>query len=308
MSMDHLQLYNEHAAREAREAGVLFAPSPEEVSVLFAQEPGVRFTLARDVEITPGRQSRVSVLEYTQRGRTFRVVWKRMGADKGLVLEEATSMRRRLGPYRQSLEDNGWHIPKLFYSVVEKMSNEFQIYSYEEFIAGGDAEHMIRDPAQPIFRKWYLIEKVLRTLYGYPFDLRRQTLLGKELTLLPHGLDLKLANLVLEIGQDQLYFVDLFCPKEIADDSWVNYTPKLDSLPPDNLRAVTATREGAILRFWRSARKTWEPVRTLRPLLQDDFLDRLRACDPSPAEFDTIRNEMEGGFEWLNRVYAERSV
>lgn len=61
MSMDHLQLYNEHAAREARESGLLFAPSPEEVSVLCAHEPGVGFTPARDVQITPGRQSRVSV-------------------------------------------------------------------------------------------------------------------------------------------------------------------------------------------------------------------------------------------------------
>jgi len=310
MSMDHVDLYNQHAAEEARAAGLMFAPSSEEISLLGEHEPGVQFRPVRNVAMTPGRQSRVSVLEYDRQGTTYRVVWKRMGADKRLDLDEAKAMRERLSPYRTSLESSGWHVPKLFFSEVEKLNNEFQVFSYEEFIPGGDAEHMIADPTEPNFRKWYVIEKVLRLLYSYPGDqLTNVSLLGRDLTLLPHGLDLKLANLVLEPSDNQLYFVDLFGPKELTPDGgWRIYSPKLDSLPPDNLRVVTATREGAILRFWRLARKTWEPVRERRPLLLDDFLDRLAVCDPTSEELGVIREDLTSNFAWLNTIYSERKV
>ena len=215
MSMGHSDLYNQHAAEAARASGVLFAPSQDEIHLLREHEPEIQFRSVEDVAITPGRQSRVSVVEYDLQGSTHRVVWKRMGAGKGLDLGEAQEMRERLSPYRSSLEASGWRIPKLFYSEVEKLNDEFQIFSYEEFIPGGDAEHMVADPEQPNFRKWYLIEKVFRLLYSYPEDqLERGHLLGRELTFLPHGLDLKLANLVLDPSDNQLFFVDLFGPKE----------------------------------------------------------------------------------------------
>jgi hypothetical protein len=66
------------------------------------------------------------VLEYDQGGDTFQVVWKRMGAGKGLDNDEARAMRERLAPYRKSLELGGWQIPKLFFSAVEKLGSEFQ--------------------------------------------------------------------------------------------------------------------------------------------------------------------------------------
>jgi hypothetical protein len=311
MSMEHTDLYNRHAALKAREEGLVFAPSEEEIQLLGEHEPGVQFTPARDVLITPGRQSRVSVLEYQLRGREepYRVVWKRMGADKELDLHEAQVMRERLGPYRTSLEKSGWRIPRLFFSAVEKLNDEFQIFSYEEFIPGGDAEHMIANPEEPNFRKWYVIDKILRLLYSYPEELERGSLLGHTLTFLPHGLDLKLANLILEPSDNQLYFVDLFGPKELsAEGDWTIYSPKLDSLPPQNLRAVTATREGAILRFWRLARRTWEPTKEHRRLLRDDFLDHLSLAGAPQHELETIRQEIDSEFEWFNQIYAERNV
>ncbi len=312
VSIDHVDLYNQHAAEEARAAQLLFAPSRDEVSILSAREPGITFRPVHDVAITPGRQSRVSVMEYRRRGETFRIVWKRMGADRRLDLAEAKAMRKRLSPYWHSLEAHGWRIPILFYSTVEELNGEFEIFTYEQFIDGGDAEHMISDPEQPIFRKWYVIEEVLRLLYSYPEgpgELHREEVSGKLLTVLPHGLDLKLANLILEPRENQLYFVDLFAPKELTPDgTWESYTPKLDSLSAENLKAVTATREGAILRFWRLARTSWEPVRTLRPLLQEDFLERLRACEPPEDELRTIRDEMDSNFAWLDRLYSEPNV
>jgi hypothetical protein len=196
----------------------------------------------------------------------------------------------------------------LFFSEVEKLNEEFQIFSYEEFIEGGDAEHMVADPEQPNFRKWYLIEKVFRLLYSYPqAQLTRGSLLGRDLTFLPHGLDLKLANLVLD-PDGQLFFVDLFGPKELdAEGGWLTYSTKLDSLPPENLRVVTATREGAILRFWRLARRTWEPIKDRRPLLEDDFLQRLAALAPT-EEFETVKGELLDSYAWFDELYSERAV
>lgn len=197
------------------------------------------------------------------------------------------------------------------YAKVEKLGAESQIFSYEEYIPGGDAEHMIADPRVPNFRKWYVVEKVLRALYAYPnMDLVQRALVDKSVHLLPHGLDLKLANLVLHSETSQLYFVDLFGPKELTPVSreWVTYSSKLDSLPPDHLRVVTASREGLILRFWRLARRTWEPDKARRRLLQDDFLERLKALDPPEPEFRLVRDEVENDFPWLDKIYLEHRV
>jgi len=126
---------------------------------------------------------------------------------------------------------------------------------------------------------------------------------------LPHGLDLKLANLVLEPATSQLYFVDLFGPKELDESGrWRIYSRKLDTLPADNLRIVTATREGAVLRFWRLARKSWEPDRARRVSLRDQFVDHLESMGAPDDEFALIRNEIDQSFPWLNALYSEQNV
>jgi hypothetical protein len=323
MSLEHVSLYSLHADEASATDVVLgspeaadrvFKPSADELGLLSEHEPGIKFRPVADATVTGGisvgRQSRVTVLEYDHEERTYRVVWKRMGAGKGLDLDEARQLRERLNPYRSSLEDSGWHVPKLLYSKVEKLGNEFQIFSYEEFIPGGDAEHMIADREEPNFRKWYVVEKVLRALYSYPIvELKVQTILGQQVTMLPHGLDLKLANLVLNSGTSQLFFVDLFGPKELYQDGqWVTYTDKLDSLPPDQLKVVTATREGLILRFWRLARRTWEPEKERRRLLQDDFIEILAGLCSDEREFRFIRGELDSDFQWLNDIYREHRV
>ena len=235
-----------------------------------------------------------------------------MGVGKGLTEAEAALMRSRLEPYKRSLETAGWHVPKLFHSRVVDIDGEAQIFSYEEFVSGGDGDKMIADVRQPNFRKWYLVEETLRRLYSYSeTNTSRHLVAGEMVTLLPHGLDLKAANVVLEQGSDTLYFVDLFGPKELLgtpEPQWLIYNSKLDPLPAENLIAVCATREGAVLRFWRLARRLWETDRNLRDYLQPEFLDRLAALHPPDQELAFIRHQLTQGLPWLNNIYAERKV
>lgn len=282
-----------------------------EARFLAANEPLVDLDFA-DVEgISQGRQSRVSVLSYPRGDQTKYVIWKRMGVGKRLTRHEATEMWERLPHYKQALEGGGWTIPALLYSTVVDVSDvESQIFSYEQFIPGGDGDSMLSDPREPNFRKWHFVSEVLRVLYSYPEASLRQIKVGtRQCTLLPHGLDLKAANFVLEADSDLLYFIDLFGPKELSDRGrWRTYSPKVDPLPADNLRAVCATREGCILRFWRLARRLWEPDRERRASLTADFLERLAAVEPPRSEFEFVQGEISSRFPWLDRLYSERQV
>ncbi len=176
-----------------------------------------------------------------------------------------------LTPYCQALVRSGWQMPKLLHTRVSALADEFQIVGYEQYIAGGDGEKLLANPAEPNFRKWFLISEVVRTLYGYPADTaRRGTVAGKEVTLLPYGLDLKLANVVLEAPSNDLYFVDLFGPKDFDEDgNWLTNSTKLDDLPPARLRA------------------------------------RLGQLNLPPAEVSFIRTEIEAGYPWLDAIYRE---
>jgi hypothetical protein len=277
------------------------------------REPGtgtsLRFVHPRGM--SQGRQSRVSVLAYGHKSKERRVVWKRMGAGKGLTFDEANAMWKRLVHYREKLLAVGWKVPKLLYSAVVPVApDETQIFSYEEYIYGGDAEAMLKSTKQPNFRKWYFVDKVLRTLYSYPPEvLHRREVSGREVSLLPDGLDLKAANFVLEQGTDDLFFIDLFGPKELTGDGdWRIYNPKIDTLPADNLKAVCATREGALLRFWRLARRLWKPDKRERVAISNEFLDHVAAIEPPAQELALIREEIETGCPWMEQLYKEHHI
>jgi len=123
---------------------------------LAENEPSVRLRALDDLEgISQGRQSRVSVLEYGEPESEQRVIWKRMGVGKRLSHDEARSMWQRLDSYKHELESCGWSIPQLLFSQVVQLSpSEHQIFSYEQFIPGGDGDLMLSDPREPNFRKW----------------------------------------------------------------------------------------------------------------------------------------------------------
>ena len=302
MSEAHSELYQSNAE----------SVSDEERGILAQHEPLVQFSVVgdREANLSQGRQSRVSVLEYEQGGETQRILWKRMGATKGLDSSEANALNERLQPYRRSLVEAGWQVPKILYSQVAPVAGEHQIFSYEQHIPGGDGEKMLADPATPNFRKWHLINEVINQMASYASDtLPRTELAGQSLTALPHGLDLKLANVVLEEGSDELYFVDLFGPKELASDgNRQSYNAKLDTLSPESLRAVCATREGAILRCWRLAENYWSLGGAEPTQLQAGFLERINKSPIPPTEQAFITREVEAGYEWLDRVYQETAV
>lgn len=300
MPEHHTNFYETHAEHV----------SAAELRHLKSHDPTITYRLA-DVEgISQGRQSRVSVLEYEHGGETFSVLWKRMGAGKGLAEAEADGLRQRLTPYRQALATAGWNLPKLLYTKVCEVSGEHQIFSYEQFIPGGDGEKMYADEHEPNFRKWYMMEEIIASLAGYPEgNVSRRPVAGKETTVLPHGLDLKPANYVLEQGTNDLYFIDLFGPKEIDNaGQWMSYSPKLDSLSAENLMAVCATREGTVLRCWRLAEQYWSNSGRSKDELRAEFIDRLYASALPSDEKDFIAREIQQNFPWLDTVYQERSV
>jgi hypothetical protein len=299
---EHSELYEHHARAKA---------SPAELDLLHQHEPHIEFTEVETPGVSQGRQSRVSVLEYDVKAEKHRVIWKRMGAGKGLSAPEAEEMNARLTPYRLALADFGWTLPKLFHHRVSKINGETQIFSYEEFIPGGDGESMVADDLVPQFRKWHMISETLQVLFRYPEQLTTTELGGKQLHRLPVGLDLKLANVVLSATNDELFFVDLFGPKEIDEEGkWLIYNNKLDPLPHDNLLAVCGTREGAALRFWRLARKTWFPTeeKERRPELDREFLEHLSLLSPPQDELELIRDEVEAGYPWMDKLYKEHHI
>lgn len=278
--------------------------------LLKEHEPGVTFRVLSGAGLSEGRQSRVSVLEYDRGGATSQVLWKRMGADKGLVAAEASTLHARLQPYRDDLLAAGWQVPQLLYTTVASLPGESQIFSYEQFVPGGDGEKLLSNPDEPNFRKWYLVEEVIRTLARYPTErLSPVELTDRPLTQLPHGLDLKLANCVLERGTNTLYFVDLFGPKELdAHGGWLTYSTKLDSLPAEPLLAVCATREGAVLRCWRLAEQHWPGNGRSLDELRSEFIARLATLPLPAAERSFIASEVEAGYPWLDALYSEYQV
>lgn len=300
MSKFHAELYEAHAGQV----------SEAELRLLKEHEPGVQFRVLSGEGLSEGRQSRVSVLEYDRGGDTYQVLWKRMGADKGLTAEEASALHARLQPYRDDLQAAGWRVPQLLYTTVTELAEESQVFSYEQFVSGGDGEKLLGNPAEPNFRKWYLVEEVIRTLARYPAErVQPIELAGQTLTRLPHGLDLKLANCVLEHGTNTLYFVDLFGPKELETNGrWLTYSTKLDSLPEDALRAVCATREGAILRCWRLAERHWPGNGRGLDELRTEFISRLAALPLPVQERNFITSEIEVDYPWLDSLYGEYQV
>ncbi|MGH7195885.1 MAG: hypothetical protein ACREGA_03855 [Candidatus Saccharimonadales bacterium] len=299
MSEQHVNLYEAHAGQI----------NSEEAQLLKEHEPSIEFHVVQE-NLSQGRQSRVSVLEYERSGQKYRVLWKRMGANKALEAEEAQLLQSRLQPYRQSLIDAGWRVPHLLYTKVAQLSGENQIFSYEQFIAGGDGEKVFGDPSEPNFRKWFLMNEVIATLAHYPEkDLHRTSLAGKILTRLPHGLDLKLANCVLEPASNELYFVDLFGPKELdKNKNWLTYSTKLDNLNQESLLAVCASREGAILRCWRLAEQHWHNAINSASELRSEFISRLTDTNLPAKEQSFIIEEISQDYPWLNKLYKESKI
>jgi hypothetical protein len=285
-----------------------FGFSTEAGDILRADEQNANPSIVDAPGISVGRQSRVQVLEFKFANNTEQILWKNMGVGKGLTEDEAQRLHTQLRTYRRSLRNHGWNVPKLFHTHLARVGDEWLIMSYEQFIPGGDSDHTVADPGIPNYRKWFLLRTIIETLGEYPPDsLSRKSVSGRKLTMLPHGLDLKLANLV--ESEDQVWFVDLFGPKEMVNGAWVFYSPKLDSLDKDRLMAVCATREGAILRLFRLAEPSWTGSGSIGlTALRDNFEDILEQSGLPEEEITFIMSEVQGGFPWLDQLYEERAI
>lgn len=302
MGNDRKRLFQEHVA--------LFEPTPQEWAIVQAHEQRVQFEIIPARGISEGRQSRVSVLEYEIHGARERVLLKRMAAGKNLTRDEAQIFFERLFPYRETLLNSGWNVPRIFHAEPVDINDETQIFSYEQFIPGGDGDFMFVNPEEPQFRKWSLLRSVLDTLVRYDErTLVRENVAGHRLTRLPHGLDLKLANVVLN-RSGKLYFVDLFGTKELASDgSWMTYSPKIDLLPQEELKAVCATREGAILRLYRLAEQRWLQADSIAmDALREGMIRLVQSAHLPSEEIRFILDDMQSGFPFLDSIYKERSV
>lgn len=280
-----------------------------EERILSRDERTATYAVVERPGISQGRQSRVQVLEFNFATRSELILWKHMGVGKGLTEKEAKRFHKRLRTYRRSLRDHGWNIPKLYHTSVSRVGSDWLIFSYEQFISGGDGDHVVRDGSVPNYRKWFLLRTVVETLAEYPpASLKRKVLLGRKLTMLPHGLDLKLANLVASDGQ--IWFVDLFGPKELkGSGGWLTYSRKIDSLAPDKLTAVCASREGLILRLFRLAEPSWISSGSISlDSLRVNFEDVLEQSGIPQREIRFIMDEVSRGYPWLDELYSESRV
>lgn len=302
MSVHHEDFYQAHLE--------LFRPTSEELEAHRELEQFADFKLIDVPGISEGRQSRVSVIEYEVNGEHYRVLWKRMAAGKNLDETEASDMDNMLMPYRQELVEQGWDVPETYFHKPVRINGETQIFSYDQFMPGGDGEKMIANPDIPNFRKWFMFRKVAETLANYDEStLERRIIANKEVTVLPHGLDLKLANVVAS-ADGKVYFVDLFGPKQIdGKGNWKAYNTKLDSLPPESLKAVCATREGALLRFYRLGQEIWsEQTGMSKQVLDTEFLRELGQSGLPNSEIGFIKQQVEENYSWLDEIYSERAV
>ena len=147
----------------------------------------------------------------------------------------------------------------------------------------------------------------MQKLVNYPQNsLHKRTLVGKNLTILPHGMDLKPANIVLN-ENNLLYLVDLFGTKELNEKGgWRIYSRKLDRLDPDRLLALCATREGIILRFYRLAEVEWTKIPGInKEELRAGFLSLLASLQLPKNEKEFIIEDVRTGFQWSDMAYSK---
>lgn len=296
-------------------------PSKSELQELKNHEPSAEYELLEAPGISQGRQSRVSVVNFKFGERYEPIIWKRMAAGKHLTHDEAAELEPRIRTYRRSLREHGWNVPKINHSHITQVEDEWQIWSYDQYIEGGDGDFLVKNPDVPAYQKWYTLRTIIETLAEYPTDsLRRWETGGKTLTGLIHGIDLKLANTV--YYRNMVWFVDLFGPKEIEwtpsreisgerlfNPKWLAYNKKLDSLDAHKLLLVCATREGSILRLYRLAEELWVETGQIDPkALREQFIKILSEVSLPEGEQDFIIKELESNYKWLNAIYTEKHV
>lgn len=280
---------------------------PEETLKLIEQNPNIQYRTP-NIKFGEGRQSRVSALEIVKKDTVTKVIWKRCGIDKKLTEDESHELCSRLSPYRETLKKFGWNVPEIYYSESVQLDDEHVIFSYEQLIEAVDVERMFKDEHTAHFERLAVLQKIISTLTNRQHEQLEEKTYGTYiLSQLPYGIDLKLANVILD-SQGKLHFVDFFGPKELLDGgSWKNYTTKLDSLSQENLKIICATREGCILRMVKLALKHL-PDTTDKEVYLGHFIDIVTLSSLPDREKKFIVDEIAGDFPMLDKVYKEYQV
>jgi hypothetical protein len=275
--------------------------SPLEIHV---HDAGAIDALLKDAPgIERGTQSQIGLIDLP--GVPDETLLKRMGVNKGLGHDEALRLQGDLITYREQLTAAGWNIPPLHDSVLAKVTDEWQIWEFEQFITGTNASALLRLGRSNTMKR-YVMKQALRTMSQYiGSELPDSELYGRPLTTLPHGVDLKPANIVID-NLGVMWMVDTFGPKAIDEHgSFVSYNSKLDTLPMNALKAICATRQGAVLRFLRKTQEQWLSSGSSNEEEFIEDVDYALAFTPLPAhETDDIIVEINNGYPWLNAVYA----
>lgn len=274
---------------------------------LIQRNPGVHFEIP-SMKFGEGRQSRVSALEIKKGNTSRKVIWKRCGVEKKLQKEEAENLCKRLTPYREVLRIYGWNVPNIFYSEVVQQESDYVVFSYEELIEAIDTERMFKEVNTAHFERLAVFQKIITTLTNKEHEhLIKKEYFGRTFSQLPYGIDLKLANLILD-AQGSLHFVDFFGPKGLTPQgTWETYSTKLDSLSQENLMVVCATREGCILRMLKLALRHL-PHKDMTIVYFNHFKDIITHSPLPKDEKQYILQELENGFPLLTSVYEESKV
>ena len=106
--------------------------------------------------------------------------------------------------------------------------------------------------------------------------------------------------------------IDTFAPKRLLNNGqWASYSSKLERYSPDYMKRICATREGSLLRFWKSAEPLWAAAEKESPIGYEMDEETLRTiflgCIAVHAELygasaDEVRfvgEQIETGYPWL---------
>jgi len=247
--------------------------------------------------INYGKQSQVELLEREYLKVPIIIKW--IGVGKRLTYKEVTDLYIHLVDYRDILERNGWDVPRLHEVIIYKDKRAACMSVYEEYITGQRIDEIIKD-SRTVRRTWELFASLFLLLARQ--ETIAVTMGNQQLHRLSYGVDLKPSNLVID-SAGKVYLVDTFGPKVIKPSGqWAAYSKKLEGIGKEPLMAVTATREGILLRFLRLVGIEDAKNATIQRLW-----DCLHEAGIPPSEVKFVIDEVKNGYPWLDYLYGKSS-
>ena len=276
-------------------------PTKWELSQLKQFEPYGQFEV-REYPFSYGSQAKIVLLDVQDNPTNRLVVWKRIAADKGLTKEEAVELKNGIYAFNADLKRCGWNVPTIYQIHVIKADGGYQLFSYEQFIEGLEGEHMLKNGAWN-FCKWSLLRQVTDQIAAYSDLIPGVRFAGYELYQLPHAIDLRPANVVLD-EQGIMWNIDFFTPKVINHETGELhiFNTKLEKLTQDKLLARESTREGILLRFFKLTEMMCQSISLDK--MREGFIDILDTSELPHAVKDFVSQQIQQNYPFLDKIYA----